>query len=113
MSLGGSWGVRGHRGGRCRHRERRAAEDSGPGCPMATTELALGAPRPIELAFGAPRLEIRRPERPTAIRFVDGLVAPPSNGFALPDTRSAELFRDRWVCGIIRERARRTRLGSA
>jgi DNA-binding transcriptional LysR family regulator len=32
------------------------------------------------------------------IRFVDGMVAPPSNGFALPDTRSAELFVDRWVC---------------
>jgi DNA-binding transcriptional LysR family regulator len=32
------------------------------------------------------------------IRFVDGMVAPPSNGFALPETRSAELFRDRWVC---------------
>lgn len=32
------------------------------------------------------------------IRFVDGMVAPPSNGFALPDTRCAELFRDRWVC---------------
>ena len=32
------------------------------------------------------------------IRFVDGMVAPPSNGFSLPDTRSAELFRDRWVC---------------
>ena len=32
------------------------------------------------------------------IRFVDGMVAPPTNGFALPDTRSAELFRDRWVC---------------
>src|SRR5246127_3132452 len=32
------------------------------------------------------------------IRFVDGMVAPPTNGFSLPDTRSAELFRDRWVC---------------
>jgi DNA-binding transcriptional LysR family regulator len=32
------------------------------------------------------------------IRFVDGMVAPPTNGFTLPDTRSAELFRDRWVC---------------
>ncbi|HTU74325.1 MAG TPA: LysR family transcriptional regulator [Trebonia sp.] len=32
------------------------------------------------------------------IRFVDGMVAPPSSGFALPDTRSAELFRDRWMC---------------
>jgi len=26
------------------------------------------------------------------------MVAPPTHGFALPDTRSAELFRDRWVC---------------
>jgi len=33
-----------------------------------------------------------------AIRFVDGMVAPPTQGFALPNTRSAELFRDRWVC---------------
>jgi DNA-binding transcriptional LysR family regulator len=32
-----------------------------------------------------------------AIRFVDGVVAPPTHGFALPNTRSAELFRDRWV----------------
>ncbi|MGH3279770.1 MAG: LysR substrate-binding domain-containing protein, partial [Trebonia sp.] len=32
------------------------------------------------------------------IRFVDGMVAPPTHGFLLPDTRSAELFRDRWVC---------------
>ena len=32
-----------------------------------------------------------------AIRFVDGMVAPPTHGFSLPDTRSAELFRDRWV----------------
>jgi len=24
--------------------------------------------------------------------------APPTHGFTLPDTRSAELFRDRWVC---------------
>jgi DNA-binding transcriptional LysR family regulator len=32
------------------------------------------------------------------IRFIDGMIAPPTHGFALPDTRSAELFRDRWVC---------------
>jgi DNA-binding transcriptional LysR family regulator len=32
------------------------------------------------------------------IRFIDGMVAPPTHGFTLPDTRSAELFRDRWVC---------------
>jgi DNA-binding transcriptional LysR family regulator len=34
------------------------------------------------------------------IRFVDGMVAPPTHGFALPDTRFAELFRDRWVCVV-------------
>ncbi len=33
-----------------------------------------------------------------AIRFIDGMVAPPTHGFKLPNTRSAELFRDRWVC---------------
>jgi DNA-binding transcriptional LysR family regulator len=33
-----------------------------------------------------------------AMRFIDGMVAPPTQGFALPNTRSAELFRDRWVC---------------
>jgi DNA-binding transcriptional LysR family regulator len=33
-----------------------------------------------------------------AIRFIDGMVAPPTHGFTLPNTRSAELFRDRWVC---------------
>ncbi|MQA09900.1 MAG: LysR family transcriptional regulator [Pseudonocardiaceae bacterium] len=32
------------------------------------------------------------------IRFVDGVVAPPTSRFALPDFRSVELFRDRWVC---------------
>ncbi len=37
-------------------------------------------------------------EYPDFIRFIDGMVAPPAHGFALPDTRSAELFRDRWVC---------------
>jgi DNA-binding transcriptional LysR family regulator len=35
-----------------------------------------------------------------AIRFIDGMVAPPVNGFMLPATRSAELFRDRWVCVV-------------
>jgi DNA-binding transcriptional LysR family regulator len=50
------------------------------------------------------RLHIRQIRVPMAteysdgIRFVDGMVAPPSNAFALPDTRSTELFRDRWVC---------------
>jgi DNA-binding transcriptional LysR family regulator len=50
------------------------------------------------------RLHIQQVRVPMAteysdgIRFVDGMIAPPSNGFALPDTRSAELFRDRWVC---------------
>ncbi len=31
------------------------------------------------------------------VRFIDGVVAPPTHGFTLPDTRSAELFTDRWV----------------
>jgi DNA-binding transcriptional LysR family regulator len=50
------------------------------------------------------RLHIQQVRVPMAteysegIRFVDGMIAPPSHGFALPDTRSAELFRDRWVC---------------
>jgi hypothetical protein len=34
------------------------------------------------------------------IRLVDGMVAPPTHGFALPDTRAAELFQDRWVCVV-------------
>ncbi|HET6504476.1 MAG TPA: LysR family transcriptional regulator [Amycolatopsis sp.] len=32
------------------------------------------------------------------IRLIDGLVAPPIGRFSLPGMRSAELFRDRWVC---------------
>ena len=46
------------------------------------------------------RLHIQQVRVPMAIeysdgiRFVDGMVAPPTNGFTLPDTRSAELFRD-------------------
>ncbi len=39
-------------------------------------------------------------EYAAAIRFIDGMVAPPTHGFRLPHTRSAELFRDRWVCLI-------------
>jgi DNA-binding transcriptional LysR family regulator len=35
-----------------------------------------------------------------AIRFIDGVIAPPTHGFSLPNTRTAELFRDRWVCLI-------------
>lgn len=31
------------------------------------------------------------------IRFIDGMVAPPTQGFRLPNTRSVELFTDRWV----------------
>src|SRR5205823_6515868 len=37
-------------------------------------------------------------EQAGGIRFIDGIVDPPAHGFALPGTRSAELFRDRWVC---------------
>jgi DNA-binding transcriptional LysR family regulator len=58
----------------------------------------------VQRAAPSTRLHIRLVRESLAtefsdgIRFVDGMVAPPTNGFALPDTRSAELFRDRWVC---------------
>jgi DNA-binding transcriptional LysR family regulator len=58
----------------------------------------------VQRAAPRARLHIQQVRVPMAIeysdgiRFVDCMVAPPSNGFALPDTRSAELFRDRWVC---------------
>jgi DNA-binding transcriptional LysR family regulator len=32
------------------------------------------------------------------IRLMDGMIAPPTGRFRAPDLRSAELFRDRWVC---------------
>lgn len=37
------------------------------------------------------------------IRFIDGVVAPVVSSFQVPDTRSVELFRDRWVCVISTE----------
>lgn len=37
------------------------------------------------------------------IRFIDGMVAPPVSRFRVPDVRSAELFRDRWVCVVSTE----------
>jgi DNA-binding transcriptional LysR family regulator len=58
----------------------------------------------VQRAAPRARLHIQQVRVPIAteysdgIRFVDGIVAPPTQGFALPDTRSAELFRDRWVC---------------
>jgi DNA-binding transcriptional LysR family regulator len=58
----------------------------------------------IHAAAAGVRLHIRlvreslATEYSDAIRFVDGMVAPPTHGFTLPNTRSAELFRDRWVC---------------
>src|ERR1700728_5232422 len=58
----------------------------------------------VQRAAPRPRLHVRlvreslATEYSDGIRFVDGMVAPPTNGFALPNTRSAELFRDRWVC---------------
>ncbi|GAA4667474.1 MULTISPECIES: LysR family transcriptional regulator [Amycolatopsis] len=34
------------------------------------------------------------------IRLMDGMIAPPVGRFRLPGLRSAELFRDRWVCVV-------------
>ncbi|MEU3274205.1 LysR family transcriptional regulator [Saccharomonospora sp. NPDC006951] len=36
------------------------------------------------------------------IHLIDGMVAPPVSRFRLPGLRSAELFRDRWVCVVAR-----------
>jgi DNA-binding transcriptional LysR family regulator len=66
----------------------------------------LGEALSLAVQRSAPRArlhiqQVRVPmttEYADGIRFVDSMVAPPSNGFSLPDTRSAELFRDRWVC---------------
>jgi DNA-binding transcriptional LysR family regulator len=58
----------------------------------------------VQRAAPRARLHVQQVRVPLAteysdgIRFVDGIVAPPTNGWALPDTRSAELFADRWVC---------------
>ena len=72
------------------------------------TIMVMGEALSVALSTAAPcaRLHIRlvreslSTEYADAIRFVDGMVAPPTNGFTLPDTRSAELFRDRWVCVV-------------
>ena len=70
------------------------------------TIVVMGEALSQAIARSAPRarLHIRlvreslSTEYAEGIRFIDGMVAPPTHGFALPDTRSAELFRDRWVC---------------
>jgi DNA-binding transcriptional LysR family regulator len=70
------------------------------------TIVVMGEELSQVIARAAPRarLHIRlvreslSAEYSDGIRFIDGMVAPPTHGFALPDTRSAELFRDRWVC---------------
>src|SRR5689334_13821981 len=70
------------------------------------TIVVMGEALSQVIARAAPRarLHIRlvreslSTEYADGIRFVDGMVAPPTHGFTLPDTRFAELFRDRWVC---------------
>jgi DNA-binding transcriptional LysR family regulator len=72
------------------------------------TIIVMGEALSRAAATAAPRtrLDIRlvresfSTEYAEGIRFVDGVVAPPPHGFALPNTRSAELFRDRWVCVV-------------
>ncbi len=70
------------------------------------TIVVMGESLSQVIARAAPRarLHIRlvretlSAEYAEGIRFIDAMIAPPTHGFALPDTRSAELFRDRWVC---------------
>jgi DNA-binding transcriptional LysR family regulator len=76
----------------------RAAERLGVTQPAASAALSR-----LRRHFGDELLvrdrgESLSTEYSEGIRFIDGMVAPPTHGFALPDTRSAELFRDRWVC---------------
>ncbi|MGH3625768.1 MAG: LysR family transcriptional regulator [Sciscionella sp.] len=60
------------------------------------------------LASAAPnaRLHVKLIREPLAadlsdtIRFIDGMVTPPLSRFRAADTRSVELFRDRWVCVV-------------
>ena len=66
------------------------------------TIVVMGEALSQVIARAAPRarLHIRlvretlSAEYADGIRFIDGMVAPPTHGFALPDTRSAELFRE-------------------
>ena len=80
------------------HRTKIVMRDRADGLPVepGRGRDVPGEPRPPGLI----RLvrESMSTEYADTIRFVDGMVAPPTNGFTLPDTRSAELFRDRWVC---------------
>jgi hypothetical protein len=70
------------------------------------TIMVMGEALSLAVRQAAPRarLHIRLvrealgAEYKDGIRFLDGIVAPPVYGFSLPDSRSAELFRDRWVC---------------
>ena len=70
------------------------------------TIVVMGEALSQVIARAAPRVRLHirlvreslSAEYAEGIRFIDGMVAPPTHGFALPDTRSAELFRDRWVC---------------
>jgi DNA-binding transcriptional LysR family regulator len=70
------------------------------------TIMVMGEALSLALRQAAPRtrLHVRlvreslSTEYADGIRFVDGMVAPPTQGFALPGTRCAELFSDRWVC---------------
>ena len=83
------------------------------------TIVVMGEALSQVIARAAPRtrLHIRlvreslSAEYSEGIRFIDGMVAPTTQGFALPDTRSAELFRDRWVCLVDARDRRSTRAG--
>lgn len=76
---------------------------------MADYTIAVIGPKLSQLLHAeAPlaRLHVRvvreslASEVPETIRFIDAMVTPPVSRFQVPDIRSAELFRDRWVCVV-------------
>ena len=70
------------------------------------TIMVMGEALSQAVSLQAPRVRLHirlvreslNTEYAEGIRFVDGVVAPSTQGFALPGSRSAELFADRWVC---------------
>ncbi|HEX4829881.1 MAG TPA: LysR family transcriptional regulator [Trebonia sp.] len=71
------------------------------------TIMAMGEALSLAMSREAPRARLHiklvreslSAQYQDGIRFIDGIIAPSSvHGFSLPDSRSTELFRDRWVC---------------
>lgn len=70
-------------------------------CERLSQLLDLAAPR-VRLHVRLVR-ESLATDMAETIRLIDGIVAPPVSRLKLPDIRSTELFRDRWVCVVSAE----------